>query len=108
MAHTYEDLHRMTVAQLRQVAEEQGDREELHGYKTMHKHELLPALCTVLQIEAHEHHDVVGINKTVVKSQINDLKRKRDAAIEAGNSAELKEIRQKIKRLKRKIRRATV
>jgi len=108
MAHTYEELHKLTVSQLRKVAEEQGDHDELHGYKTMHKHELLPALCKVLHIESHEHHDVVGINKTAVKSQIQELKLKRDAAVEAHDSAQLKEIRQKIKRLKRKIRRATV
>jgi len=108
MAHTYDELHKMAVAQLRKVAEEQGDHDELHGYKTMHKQELLPALCTVLGIEAHEHHDVVGINKAAAKSQIHQLKLKRDAAIEAHDSAELKAIRHKIKRLKRKIRRATV
>jgi len=108
MPHTYDELHKMTVVQLRKVAEEQGDHDELHGYKTMHKHEILPALCKVLHIEAHEHHDVIGINKTAAKSQIQKLKLKRDAAIEAHDSAELKAIRHKIKRLKRKIRRATV
>ena len=108
MAHTYDELHKMAVSQLRKVAEEQGDHDELHGYKTMHKHELLPALCTVLGIEAHEHHDVVGINKAAAKSQIQALKLRRDAAIEARDHAELKDIRHKIKRLKRKIRRATV
>jgi len=108
MAYTYEELHKKTVVQLRAIAEEQGEHDELHGFKTMHKHELLPALCGVLGIEAHEHHDVVGINKTGIKAQIRELRLKRDAALEANDAAAVKEIRQKIKRLKRKIRRATV
>ena len=59
MKHTYEDLHGKTVAELREIAE--GiEHEGLHGYTTMHKEELLPALCTALGIEAHEHHEVVG------------------------------------------------
>lgn len=107
MTHTYDDLHKMTVAQLRDIAKEL-DHEAVRGYTTMHKHELLPALCTVLGIETHEHHKAVGINKTTLKAQIRDLKAKRDAALEAHDLAELKDLRHKIKRLKRKIRRATV
>jgi hypothetical protein len=108
MAYTYDELHKKTVAQLRKIAKEQGDHEELHGFLTMHKHELLPALCTVLGIEAHEHHDVIGLDKAKMKTQIRALKLKRDAALEARDYKELKETRHKIKRLKRKIRRATV
>jgi hypothetical protein len=108
MAHTYEELHKMTVAQLREIAQGMGDVDELHGFLTMHKHELLPALCRVLGIEAHEHHDAVGINKAKIKAQIRELKLKRAAALEAKDRAELKATRHKIKRLKRRIRRATV
>ena len=107
MAHTYDELHKMTVAQLRDIAKKL-DHEAVRGYTTMHKHELLPALCKVFGIETHEHHEAVGINKTTLKGQIRDLKVKRDAALEAHDLAELKDIRHKIKRLKRKIRRATV
>lgn len=108
MAYTYEQLKKKTVAQLRKIAEDQGDHDELHGHLTMHKHELLPALCKVLGIEAHEHHDVIGVNKTKLKAQIRELKTKRDAALEAKDYDALKEARHKIKRLKRKIRRAMV
>ncbi|NIR42659.1 MAG: hypothetical protein GWN99_02105 [Gemmatimonadetes bacterium] len=108
MAYTYEELKKKPVSQLREIAEEQGDHEELHGHLTMHKHELLPALCKVLGIEAHEHHDVVGIDKSAIKAQIKALKTKRDAALEAKDYDALKEARHKIKRLKRKVRRATV
>ncbi len=107
MAYTYEELHKKTVAQLRKIAEEL-DREELRGYRTMHKFELLPALCKALGIEAHEHHEAIGINKTAIKAQIRELKQRRDAAAEAGDLDQLRQVRHKIKRLKRKIRRATV
>lgn len=105
--HTYEELHGMTVAQLREVAE--GiDAEALHGYTTMHKEHLLPALCGVLGIEAHEHHEVVGIDKGVVKERIRTLKKERDAAEAAADSAELKRVRRKIRGLKRKLRKSIV
>lgn len=106
MAYTWEELHKMTVARLREIAKGIED-ESLRGYSTMHKHELLPALCKVMGIEAHTHHEAVGIDKTGIKAQIRALKAKRDTALEAGNPADVKEARHKIKRLKRKIRRAT-
>ena len=37
MAYTWEELHKMTVKKLREIAEEQGDHTELHGFLTMHK-----------------------------------------------------------------------
>ena len=107
MAHTYEELHGMTVAQLREVAEG-VEHDAVHGYSTMHKEELLPALCVALGIEAHDHHEVVGINKDKVKAQIKALKEQRAAFMEAKDSVQLKRVRKKIRRLKRKIRKATV
>lgn len=107
MAYTYHELHEKTVAQLREIA--QGlDHDAVRGFMTMHKQELLLALCEALGIEAHEHHDVVGIDKSGLKSQMRQLKMQRDAALEARDHAELKLLRRKIKRLKRKVRRATV
>lgn len=107
MAHTYEELHAMTVAQLREVAE--GiEHEAVHGYSTMHKEDLLPALCEALGIEAHEHHEVVGIDKDAVKAKIRQLKAQRAALIEAKDSKQLKFVRRRIRSLKRKIRKATV
>lgn len=107
MAHTYEELHGKTVAQLREIAE--GiEHDALHGYTTMHKPELIKALCTALGIEAHEHHEVVGVDKAAVKAQIRELKAQRAKALEAHDSKELKQIRRKIHRLKRTLRAATV
>jgi hypothetical protein len=105
--YSWEMLHKKTVAELRDVA--QGlEHEALQGYSTMHKEQLVPALCEALGIEAHAHHEVVGINKDKVKSRIRALKVERQAAIEARDHAQLKLVRKRIKSLKRKIRRATV
>ncbi len=107
MEHTFEELHKKTVADLREIAE--GiEHDALHGHTTMHKDQLLKALCTALGIKAHEHHDVVGIDKRAIKLQIRELKAKRDTALQAHNHAELKLVRRKLHRLKRKIRAATV
>ncbi len=108
MAHTYEELNAKTVAQLKEVAEELGDHEATRGYKTMHKHDLVLALCHALGVEDHPHHEVVGVDKRKAKGQIRVLKAKRDQALKAQDPQELKRIRHDIKRLKHKIRRATV
>lgn len=107
MTHTYEELHAMTVAQMREVAKELDD-EALHGYSTMHKQDLLKVLCQVLGIETHVHHEVVGIDKAKIKAEIRELKQQRQAALEANQHTELKRIRRKIHRLKRRIRKATI
>lgn len=107
MEHTYETLHSMTVAQLREIAE-QIEHDAVHGFSTMHKQELLPKLCEALGIEAHEHHEVVGIDKRKIKARIRELKSERDAALEAGDSRELKKIRRRIHRLKHELRKHTV
>jgi len=105
--HTYEELHKKTVAQLREIAD--GiDHESLHGHSTMHKADLLQKLCEVLGLEAHVHHDVVGVDKSKIKAEIRDLKVKRGEAIEKHDHKELKELRRKIRELKRQIRKATV
>ena len=106
MAHTYHDLHGMTVAQLREIAS--GiDHNAVHGYSTMHKEPLVQALCEALGIATHEHHEVTGIDKAPIKAEIRALKIKRDDAQAAGDRAEANHIRRRIHRLKRKLRRAT-
>lgn len=107
MRFTFEELRTKTVAQLREIA--RGiEHEALHGHSTMHKEHLLPVLCAVLGIEAHEHHQVKGINKGEIKAQIQKLKLERDAALDAHDHKQLKAIRRKIHHLKHGIRRATV
>ena len=69
MTHTYEELHDMTVAQMRDLA--QGvEHEAVAGYSTMHKEDLLKALCAAFGIEAHVHHEVVGVDKSAIKARI--------------------------------------
>lgn len=108
MAYTYEELKKQTVAHLRDLAESLGDQNELHGFRTMHKEELLPHLCHVLGIEDHEHHEVVGIDKRAIKDEIGVLKQARDTALAADDPAEYRAAIRKIKKLKRTLRRATV
>jgi hypothetical protein len=106
MAYTYEQLHIMTVAQLRDIAKGL-EHEAVHGYSTMHKEKLLPALCQALGIEAHAHHHVIGINKSEMKAEIRTLKKKRDEALAAKNHTEYKHVLRKIHHLKNRLRRAT-
>ena len=101
--YTFEELKEKTVAQLREIAEGL-DHDALHGYKTMHKEQLVLALCKALGIAARKQRKVVGINKAEIKKQIRELKVERDAALEAHDHKRLKEIRRRIHRLKRTIR----
>ena len=108
MAYTWEELHKMPVKKLREIAEEQGDHTELHGFLTMHKENLVPVLCHVLGIEDHVHHEVVGVDKASIKALIKELKVERDEALTAKDPVQLKRVRRKIHRLKRKLHKATV
>ncbi len=107
MAHTYEELSKKTIAELRDIAAS-VEHEAVKGHTQMHKEQILLALCNALGIDARAHHQVVGLDKTRVKAQIRALKAKRAAAIESHKGDELKRLRHNIKKLKHKIRRATV
>jgi protein-arginine kinase activator protein McsA len=106
MAHTYEELHKMTAVQLRHIADGIED-ERLKGHSTMHKEQLLPILCKALGVEIPHHH-VVGINKTEMKTRIQALKKERATAIEKKDYKKLESIRDEIHALKRKLRRSMV
>ena len=95
------------MAQLRDVAKE-TEHESLSGYSTMHKEELLTTLCAALGVEAHVHHEVVGVDKAAIKGQIKSLKADRQKALDSGDKQELKSVRRQIHRLKRSLRRATI
>jgi len=97
MSYTWEELHKTPVKRLREIAEELGEHEEL-----------VPALCHVLGIEDHAHREIVGVNKSAIKARIRVLKARRDEALAAGDPVQLKRIRRKIHRLKRKLHKATV
>ncbi len=107
MAHTYHDLREMTVAQMREVASGL-EHEAVQGYTQLNKEHLLLAVCQALDIDPHEHHEAVGIDKSKIKAEIRKLKVDRQGALEAKDSKELKRIRRQIRGLKRKIRKALV
>jgi hypothetical protein len=107
MAHTYEELSKMTVAQLRDIAKD-IDHEAVQGATQMNKEHLLPALCKALGIEAHALHHTEGIDKPSIKAKIRQLKSQRDEAIKAHDHDRLHRLRRHVHRLKRRIRQHTV
>ncbi len=107
MAYTYEELKSKTVADLRKIAAE-TTHEAVKGYTQLNKEHLLAALCEAFGITTHEHRKVVGIDKSAIKAEIRELKKKRDSALEAHDHAQLKAVRRNIHELKRKLHRASV
>ena len=106
MAYTFEELKHKTVADLRDIAK--GiEHDAVQGYTQMNKDHLLVALSKALGIK-HEHHDVVGVDKSSIKARIRELKTQRAAALDAHDRAQLKVVRRTIHRLKRRINKATV
>lgn len=103
---TYEQLKHKTVAELRDMAK--GiEHEAVQGYTQMNKDHLLVGLSKALGIQ-HEHHAVVGVDKSSIKVRIRELKTQRQAALTAHDRAQLKVVRRTIHRLKRQIHKATV
>jgi len=103
---TFEQLRHKTLADLREMAK--GiEHDAVQGYTQMNKEHLSVAIAKALGIQ-HEHHSVVGIDKSSVKARIRELKTQRQAAIDAHDHAQLKTVRRTIHRLKRQIHKATV
>ncbi len=107
MEHTYEDLKKKNVKELREIAHGL-ESDELKGVDTLHKEHLLEAICKVLKIEAHVHHHVEGVDKSGIKQKIKAAKAQRDAALESRDKAQLKVALREIHKLKRTLRKATV
>ncbi|HWP82781.1 MAG TPA: hypothetical protein VNN76_09010 [Bacteroidota bacterium] len=106
MTYTYDQLSKMTVSELREIAKS-TEREEFKGVATMHKEKLLPLLCKALKIEIPHHH-VVGINKTEIKQKIRALKIQRDEAMQKKEREKLRAVRAQIHELKRELRKHMV
>jgi hypothetical protein len=104
VAYSYHDLKGKTIQELREIAKGAENQEAVQGYSQMNKDHLLPALCKALNIPLHEHHDVVGIDKPAIKAKMRDLRKQRDAALEAHDHDTLKSVRRQIHRLNRQIR----
>ena len=107
MDYTFEDLKHKKVNELRDIAKEM-DNEEVQGYTQLNKEHLLEAICHALHIDMHVHHEVVGVDKKTIKSQIKELKKQRDEAISSKKPDELIRIRKKIRTLKKTLRKATL
>ena len=107
MSYTFDELKKKTVSDLRKIASGL-DHEELKSYTLLHKEHLLKALCKALNIDMHFHHEVVGLDKSSMKTQIRKLKKRRDEAFSSHNHAELKIVRRKIRMLKKALRKAMI
>ena len=107
MEYTFQDLKHKTVAELKEIAK--GiEHEAVKGYTQLNKELLLKAICTALGIDMHVHHEVIGLDKSKLKTEIKKLKLERDKALEAHDHKRLKQIRKQIKVFKNKLRRAMV
>jgi hypothetical protein len=107
MPHTYEELKKKTIEDLRAIAKDLPE-EAVKGYTQMNKEHLLPTLCKALGIDVHKHphHDAVGIEKGRLKARMHLLKAEKQKALEGGDAARLKAIRREYHHLNRKIRAA--
>src|SRR5712692_5325895 len=103
MAYTYHELKGKTVQELRDIAKD-VQYDAVKGALQMNKDHLLPALCTALGIDMHEHHQVVGIDKLGIKAKMRELKKQRDGALGAHDGVRLKDVRRQLHRLNRQIR----
>ena len=97
MAHSYEALKKMTIAELRDIAKD-IQHEAVQGFTQMNKDHLLPALCEALGIDAREHHVAHGAIKATARARMHELKKKRQEAIQAGDREALKAIRREYHR----------
>lgn len=107
MEHTFAELRKKNVAELRQIASE-IQHEAVQGYTQLNKEHLLEAICKALNLDMHVHHEVVGVEKGKIKAEIRALKKERDQAIKDKKKDDLQRIRRKIHRLKKTLRKAAV
>jgi len=105
--YTFNELKHKKIDELREIASRIG-HEAVEGYTQLRKEDLVRAICTALGIDMHEHHEVKGLDKRAVKSQIRELKVKRSEALEARDHDQLKQVRREIHRLKHQMRKAMV
>ena len=103
MAYTYEELKHKTIGELRDIAKD-VQHDAVKGYSQMNKDHLLPSLCQALGIDTHDHHAVTGIDKAGIKAKIRELKKQREAYLDAHDHQQLKSVRRQIHHLNHLIR----
>jgi hypothetical protein len=106
MEHTLDDLKKKTVEELREIAGAIEDN-KIADYETLEKDDLVKSLTTALGLEAKPKTPAAPSEKAKIKTQIQALKTKRAAAVEAHDGKQLKWMRLNIRRLKQKMRRAS-
>jgi hypothetical protein len=92
VAHTYEELKKKTVAELRELAGTL-QHEAVQGYTQLNKDHLLPAICKALGIDAHEHHVAVAAEKSLIKAQMREIKAAAEKAREARDYEKMHRLR---------------
>jgi len=108
MAMTYEELHKKTVGELREIAKG-FTHEAVQGYTQMNKEHLLPAVCKALGIDTHAHHHLEeGFNKGAIKARMRTLRTARAEALEKHDAKKLKALRRELHALNHRIRTHTV
>jgi hypothetical protein len=103
MAHTYEELKKKTVAELRELAKGM-EHEAVQGYTQMNKDHLLPALCKAMGIDAHEHHAAIAAEKGAIKAKMREIKTACDRARDEGDHDELHRLRRQYHTLNHTLR----
>jgi hypothetical protein len=103
MAHTYEELKKKTVAELRDLAKSL-EHEAVQGYTQMNKDHLLPALCQALGVDAHEHHAAVAAEKGAIKLKMREIKAACDEARQQGDHERLHRLRRQYHALNHTLR----
>ena len=99
----YHDLQKTRVTDLREMMKEHMPEEK--GTTGLKKEELVEKLAAHLGIEKPHKHVEAGLGKRAIKAQIREYRLKREAALEAKDTEELKYYRRLIRRRKRKLRR---
>jgi hypothetical protein len=103
VTHTYEELKKKTVAELRDLAKDLH-HEAVQGYTQMNKDHLLPAVCKALGIDAHEHHAAVAAEKTAIKAKMREIKTACQAASDVGDHERLHQLRREYHHLNHSLR----
>ena len=105
MTHTYEELKKKTIAELREIAKE-IQHEAVQGYTQLNKEHLLPAVCKALGIDTHAHHAAALAEKAAVKAKMRDINAEKAKAIEGGDHDLLRRLRRQYHRLNHTLRTA--
>jgi DNA polymerase/3'-5' exonuclease PolX len=103
MAHTYEELKKKTVAELRDIAKD-IQHDAVQGFSQMNKDHLLPAICKALGIEAFEHHAAASAEKERIKARMRALKAERAKMAGSGDSDKLRALRREYHALNHSLR----